>query len=63
MCALTAISIAPTRTTPWIEFAADISGVCSVAGTLLITSNPTSRLSTNTLRSANKLELMPWDLR
>src|SRR5579875_4150818 len=36
---------------PWIEFAADMSGVCSVAGTLLITSNPTSRLSTKMLMS------------
>ena len=33
--------IAPTRTMPWIEFAPDISGVCRVAGTLLMTSNPT----------------------
>ena len=37
---------APSRrraTTPWIELAPDISGVCSVAGTLLMTSKPTSR--------------------
>ena len=43
----------PTRTTPWMAFAPDISGVCSVAGTLLITSKPTSRLSTKTVMSAN----------
>ena len=29
-----AMSIAPTRTIPWIEFAPDISGVCRVAGHL-----------------------------
>src|SRR5258708_30043782 len=34
-----------------MEFAADISGVCSVAGTLLITSKPTQRLSTKMVRS------------
>ena len=55
LSALTAISIAPTSTTPWIEFAADISGVCSVAGTLLITSNPTSRLSTKMLSAASSV--------
>src|ERR1700758_3939244 len=43
--------MAPTRTMPWIELAADISGVCSVAGTLLITSKPTQRLSTKMVRS------------
>ena len=31
----------PTSTMPWIELAPDMSGVCSVAGTLLMTSNPT----------------------
>ena len=35
------MSIAPTSTIPWIELAPDISGVCSVAGTLLMTAMPT----------------------
>src|ERR1022692_5076199 len=51
LLAVTAISIAPTSTIPWIEFAADISCVCRVAGTLLITSKPTQRLSTKMTRS------------
>ncbi len=46
MFAVTAISMAPTSTIPWMELAADISGVCRVAGTLLMTSKPTQRLST-----------------
>ncbi len=50
-CAVTAISIAPASTMPWIELAADISGVCRVAGTLLITSNPTSRARTKIVMS------------
>src|ERR1700691_2570070 len=45
------MSMAPTSTIPWMELAADISGVCSVAGTLLITSKPTQRLSTKMTRS------------
>src|SRR5271170_501268 len=45
------MSMAPTMTMPWMELAADISGVCSVAGTLLITSKPTQRLSTKMTRS------------
>ena len=32
----------PTTTTPWIALEPDISGVCSVAGTLVMTSNPPS---------------------
>src|SRR6516165_4118781 len=36
-----------------MELAADISGVCSVAGTLLITSKPTQRLSTKMTRSVS----------
>src|SRR3981081_3783968 len=47
------MSMAPTRMMPWMEFAADISGVCSVAGTLLITSKPTQRLSTKMVRSVS----------
>ena len=50
--------MAPTSTTPWIALAPDISGVCSVAGTLLITSKPTSRLSTKMVMSANSSGLM-----
>ena len=36
-----------------MELAADISGVCSVAGTLLMTSKPTQRLSTKMVRSVS----------
>jgi hypothetical protein len=56
--AVTAISIAPARTMPWMAFAADISGVCNVAGTLLITSKPTSRASTKMLTSASRSAVM-----
>src|SRR5579859_3951912 len=45
--------MAPASTMPWMELAADISGVCRVAGTLLITSIPTSRLSTKMVRSVS----------
>ena len=38
--------MAPTRMTPWIAFAPDISGVCRVEETLLITSTPTNAAST-----------------
>src|SRR6266852_5229853 len=51
--AVAAITIAPASTMPWIEFAADISGVCKVAGTLLMTSKPTHRLSTKMTRSVS----------
>ena len=54
MSAVSGNSITPTTTTPWMALAPDISGVCSVAGTLLITSKPTSRLSTKTVMSANE---------
>src|SRR5437879_1221803 len=33
--------MAPTRTTPWMAFVPDISGVCSIDGTRAITSKPT----------------------
>src|SRR6266566_3244556 len=46
------MSMAPASTMPWMEFAADISGVCSMDGTLLMTSKPTSRLSTKMVISA-----------
>src|SRR5260370_40667293 len=46
------MSMAPTSTMPWMEFAADISGVCSIDGTLLMTSKPTSRLRTKMVISA-----------
>ena len=36
--------IAPSRITPWIALAPDISGVCSVEDTLEITSMPTNTL-------------------
>ena len=41
-----ATRIAPTRITPWIAFAPDISGVCKVADTFEITSMPTKTAST-----------------
>src|SRR5580704_178599 len=43
--------MAPTSTIPWMELAADISGVCKVAGTLLMTSKPTQRLRTKMMKS------------
>src|SRR5215472_15211077 len=52
--AVTAISIAPASTMPWIELAADISGVCKVAGTLLMTSKPTQRLRTKIVTSTSR---------
>src|SRR5690349_25167278 len=45
--------MAPASTMPWIELAADISGVCRVAGTLLITSKPTHRLRTKIVMSVS----------
>ena len=48
------MSSAPASTMPWIEFAADISGVCKVAGTLPMTSMPTSSASTKMVRSVTK---------
>jgi len=53
-----AISIEPTRTIPWIAFAPDISGVCSVAGTLLMTSNPTRIASTKIVIAESSSGLM-----
>src|SRR5579872_898998 len=48
------MSSAPASTMPWIELVADISGVCSVAGTFPITSMPTSRASTKIVRSVTR---------
>src|SRR5689334_3288121 len=45
----------PASTMPWMEFAADISGVCSVAGTLLMTSKPTHRLNTKMMKSVRSM--------
>ncbi len=56
LCAVAAITIAPASTTPWIEFAADISGVCKVAGTLLMTSKPTQRLRTKMMKSVRSMK-------
>jgi hypothetical protein len=47
------MSMAPASTMPWIELAADISGVCRVAGTLLITSKPTRMASTKMVMSVS----------
>src|SRR5260221_5903324 len=57
--AVAAITIAPASTMPWIEFAADISGVCRVAGTLLMTSKPTHRLSTKMMKSTRSMTYSP----
>src|SRR5215467_13005948 len=54
-CAVAATRIAPESTMPWMEFASDISGVCSVAGTLLMTSKPTQRLSTKMMKSVSSM--------
>src|SRR5487761_1325722 len=48
------MSSAPASTMPWIELAADISGVCRVAGTLPMTSMPTSSASTKMVRSVTR---------
>src|SRR5512142_1948887 len=39
---------------PWIELVADISGVCSVAGTFPMTSKPTSSAMTKMVRSVTR---------
>ena len=49
--------ITPTTTTPWMALEPDISGVCRVAGTLVMTSKPTSRLSTKTVMSAKQQQV------
>src|SRR6266567_1971900 len=54
--AVAAITIPPASTMPWIEFAADISGVWRVAGTLLMTSKPTHRLSAKMMKSVSSME-------
>src|SRR5260370_29694662 len=48
------MSRAPASTMPWIELVADISGVCSVAGTFPMTSKPTSSASTKMVRSVTR---------
>src|SRR5215467_11109455 len=57
------MTTAPASTIPWIELAADISGVCRVAGTLLITSKPTHRLSTKMMKSVRSMDRPPESLR
>src|SRR6185437_16312302 len=51
--------MAPASTIPWMELAADISGVCRVAGTLLMTSKPTHRLSTKMMKSVRSMDRPP----
>jgi hypothetical protein len=41
---------APLKAIPEMALAPDMSGVCSVGGTLLITSKPTKEANTNTNR-------------
>ena len=43
-------SNAPSTTMPWMALVPDISGVCSVLGTLEITANPTKPASTRIAR-------------
>ena len=43
--------IAPMIEMPEMAFAPDISGVCNVGGTLVITSNPTNMANTNITKS------------
>ena len=45
--------MAPTRTMPWIALVADISGVCSMAGTFPMTSMPTSSARMKMVRSVS----------
>ena len=40
--------IAPSTTMPWMAFVPDINGVCSVAGTRPISSNPRKIASKST---------------
>src|SRR5581483_12482140 len=47
------MSSAPTSTMPWMALVADISGVCSVAGTLPMTSMPTSSARMKMVRSVS----------
>ena len=44
--AVPATAMAPTRITPWMALAPDISGVCRVEETFEITSTPTKAAST-----------------
>src|ERR1700745_1633990 len=53
LCAVTPISRAPTSTMPWIALVADISGVCSVAGTFPMTSIPTRSARIKMVRSVS----------
>ena len=46
-------SRAPSTTIPWMALVPDISGVCSVLGTLEITANPTNPASTRIARLAS----------
>src|SRR5205823_3417998 len=46
VCALAAITRAPTTMMPWIALVPDISGVCRIVGTFEITSKPMKMVST-----------------
>src|SRR5918999_1538371 len=52
------ISMAPIRTIPWIAFVPDMSGVCSIVGTLEISSKPTKTARMKTVSSATCSALM-----
>src|SRR5580704_17652240 len=49
------MSSAPASTMPWMELVADISGVCSVAGTFPMTSIPTSKARMKMVRSVTRV--------
>src|SRR5207253_1683126 len=54
-CAAPATISAPEITIPWIAFAPDISGVCSIVSTFEITSKPRKIASTRTVSSATSV--------
>src|SRR5215211_991149 len=51
-----ATSMAPTRTIPWIAFVPDISGVCSIAGTLEMISKPMKTARTKMVMLLRRLK-------
>ena len=57
--ALPATSIAPTSTIPWIAFVPDIRGVCSIDGTLEMTSMPTKIARAKIVSSATSCAVTP----
>jgi len=52
------MSIAPTRTMPWIAFVPDMSGVCSIVGTFEMISMPMNTARTKTVMLFKSVMLM-----